>query len=95
MSKVEKLVKATMAQLLTISAIGAFVTSTDVLAQQKMEKCYGIVKAGKNDCQTTTASCAGSSTKDNQSDAFIFLPKGSCEKIVGSSLEPKKPEEKK
>lgn len=51
------------------------------------EKCYGIVKAGMNDCQTASASCAGSSIKDNQADAFIFLPKGTCEKIVGGQLD--------
>lgn len=50
------------------------------------EKCYGIVKKGLNDCATNTQSCAGSATKDKQPDAFIFLPKGVCEKIVGGSL---------
>jgi uncharacterized membrane protein len=51
----------------------------------KMEKCYGVVKAGKNDCQTNTSACAGTSTKDSQKDAWIYLPKGSCDKIVGGS----------
>ncbi|MBI2786172.1 MAG: DUF2282 domain-containing protein [Legionella longbeachae] len=50
------------------------------------EKCYGIVKQGMNDCSTATASCAGSSAKDKQKDAFLFLPKGLCDKIVGGSL---------
>ena len=53
------------------------------------EKCYGVVKAGKNDCQTANSSCAGSSTADNQGDAWVYMPKGMCEKIVGSALEPK------
>ncbi len=48
-----------------------------------MEKCYGVVKAGKNDCQTNTSSCAGTSKKDSQNDAWISVPKGICEKIVG------------
>lgn len=52
----------------------------------KMEKCYGIVKAGKNDCQTNTSACAGTAKKDSQKDAWLYLPKGSCEKIVGGSL---------
>ncbi|MGQ0581467.1 MAG: BufA1 family periplasmic bufferin-type metallophore [Reyranella sp.] len=47
------------------------------------EKCYGVVKAGKNDCQTTTSSCAGTSKKDRQADAWINVPKGACDKIVG------------
>ena len=49
------------------------------------EKCFGIVKAGKNDCGSATAQCAGSSTKDNAKDAWILLPKGTCDKIVGGS----------
>lgn len=50
------------------------------------EKCFGVAKAGKNDCQTASSACAGTSKVDNQADAWIFLPKGSCEKIVGGSL---------
>ncbi len=50
------------------------------------EKCYGVVKAGTNDCATATTSCAGSSTKDSQPDAFLFVPVGLCDKLVGGSL---------
>jgi uncharacterized membrane protein len=51
-----------------------------------MEKCYGIAKAGKNDCQTATSSCAGTSKKDHEASAWLSVPKGTCEKIVGGSL---------
>lgn len=51
-----------------------------------VEKCYGITKAGKNDCQTAKSACAGTATKDGQKDAWIYVPKGTCDKIVGSSL---------
>jgi len=54
------------------------------------EKCYGIVKAGKNDCQTANSSCAGTSKRDNQGDAWIYMPTGACEKLVGGSKEPKR-----
>ena len=54
------------------------------------EKCYGIARAGKNDCQTTNSSCAGTSKRDSQGDAWVYAPKGSCEKIVNGSLQPKK-----
>jgi uncharacterized membrane protein len=53
------------------------------------EKCYGIAAAGKNDCQTATHSCAGTAAADNQPDAWIYVPTGTCEKIAGGSLEPK------
>jgi len=59
-------------------------------AAEDKEKCYGIAKAGKNDCVTAGGSCAGSAKKDNQADAYLILPKGTCEKIVGASLSPKK-----
>ena len=55
-------------------------------AQGNMEKCYGVAKAGKNDCQTATSSCAGTSKKDAQADAWLSVPKGTCEKITGGRL---------
>jgi uncharacterized membrane protein len=53
------------------------------------EKCYGVAKSGKNDCQTASSACAGTSTKDGGHDAFIYVLKGSCDKIVGGHTEPK------
>jgi len=52
----------------------------------KVEKCYGVVKAGQNDCQTANSACAGTSKADGQKDAWIYVPQGACEKIVGGSL---------
>jgi uncharacterized membrane protein len=54
------------------------------------EKCYGIVKAGKNDCQTANSSCAGTSKRDRQGDAWIYVPKGACARLVDGSLQPKR-----
>jgi uncharacterized membrane protein len=53
------------------------------------EKCYGIAKAGKNDCQTANSSCAGTSRRNGQGDAWVYMPKGSCDKVVGGSLQAK------
>ena len=61
----------------------------------KFEKCYGVAKAGKNDCQTASNSCAGTSEKDRQADAFVSLPKGLCSKIAGGSLTAMAPAAKK
>ena len=70
----------------SILALGTVTLSTNTIAAtDDTEKCYGIVKAGKNDCATNTTGCAGSATKDAQKDAFILVPKGTCEKIVGGS----------
>ncbi|MCE7616449.1 DUF2282 domain-containing protein, partial [Vibrio fluvialis] len=49
------------------------------------EKCYGVAKAGKNDCATKTSSCAGTSKMDHQKDAFVVVPKGLCDKLAGGS----------
>lgn len=79
----DKLITAAMMAFLSLTANHAtFADSSEATS----EKCYGIAKTGMNDCSTATASCAGSSTSDNQKDAFLLLPKGLCEKIVGGSL---------
>lgn len=54
----------------------------------EMEKCYGVAKAGHNDCQTANSSCAGTSKMDHQKDAFIAVPKGTCAKIAGGTMKP-------
>lgn len=58
-------------------------------AKSNTEKCYGVIKAGKNDCQTATNACSGNVKQDAQKDAWIYLPKGTCDKIVGASTKPK------
>ena len=62
--------------------------SAEAIKAGKIEKCYGVSKAGGNDCQTATASCAGSSTKDADKAAFIAVPKGTCERLAGGNLNP-------
>lgn len=75
--------------LASIISLGALGTQSSALAGEKkdVEKCYGIAKTGQNDCKTLSNACAGHSLQDGQKDAFIALPKGTCERIVGASLE--------
>ncbi len=78
----EKIVNSAMLAFLALtSAQTAF--AADENSPPPQEKCYNIVKAGMNDCPTATSKCAGSAKKDAQPDAFIFLPKGTCAKLVG------------
>lgn len=49
------------------------------------EKCYGVAKKGQNDCFSNGLACAGTATEDNQKNAWIFVPEGSCNKITGGS----------
>ncbi|NKC11376.1 MAG: DUF2282 domain-containing protein [Gammaproteobacteria bacterium] len=83
--KSKSLATSALASVLAVGLVGA---STEALAAKKFEKCYGIVKAGKNDCQTSNTACAGTSTANGQGDAWIYVPKGTCDKIVGSSPKP-------
>ncbi|MGH8548872.1 MAG: BufA1 family periplasmic bufferin-type metallophore [Methylococcales bacterium] len=72
-----------------VAGLFAMTVMTTAAAEEKPEKCYGIVKAQKNDCKTVSGSCAGSVSEDGQADAWVYLPQGTCEKIVGGGLTPK------
>jgi len=88
--KTKSLTKAAIVSSAVMAvALTAAVTPKAAQAAGK-EKCYGVAAAGKNDCQTATSSCAGTSKVDNQKDAFIVVPKGLCEKLAGGSLTAKK-----
>ena len=51
------------------------------------EKCYGVAKAGQNDCANLSGShsCAGQSTVEKAPDEWIFVAKGSCKGMKGLS----------
>jgi uncharacterized membrane protein len=54
------------------------------------EKCYGIAKAGKNDCASTgNNSCAGTSKVNSDPRAWVYVPSGYCDRLVGGSKTPK------
>ena len=56
----------------------------------KAEKCYGLAKAGQNDCASTgNNSCAGTSRVNADPRSWIFVPEGYCERIVNGSKNPK------
>jgi uncharacterized membrane protein len=49
------------------------------------EKCYGVVKAGMNECGNKTHGCHAKAKKDADREEWIMVPKGLCEKLVGGS----------
>jgi uncharacterized membrane protein len=49
------------------------------------EKCYGIAKAGQNDCGTARHTCAGKATSDNSPDDWKYVAKGTCGKLGGKT----------
>ena len=82
MSSPSKLLQSAVAAILAVSAVQA--AAQDAKAPPK-EKCYGIAKAGQNDCGTARHSCAGKAAKDNAPDEWKYVPKGTCEKMGGKT----------
>ena len=82
------------------ASIAAALTSVLALAAQaqvhpekptyKYEKCYGIAKAGMNDCFTATSSCGGTAKVDNDPSAWKYVSAGTCLKIKGTLAPSKK-----
>lgn len=61
-------------------AASLVVASQPASAEEKFEKCYGISKAGENDCAATGgATCAGTSKVDFDPAAWKLVPTGTCE----------------
>jgi uncharacterized membrane protein len=85
--KSEMMIRSAIAGLvaLGLSAGG----SSALAAKDDNEKCAGIAKAGKNDCGTSKHACSGQATSDG-GDEWVYVPKGTCEKIVGGKLVAKK-----
>ncbi len=77
--------------LASVMALGLAAGTGNALAGKAgFEKCAGIVKAGKNDCGNSRHSCAGQAGKDSMADEWLYVPEGTCKKIVGASLFKKK-----
>lgn len=74
------------------AAIGSLLVlgmaSANAAEEKKMEQCFGIAKAGMNDCSSNKSahSCAGQATKNNDPEDFVAVPKGTCNKIAGGKL---------
>ena len=80
-----------------ILALGAVVASTPAQAvpdQPKFwEKCAGIAKAGMNDCGSLDGkhSCSGQATVNSAAQEWVYVPQGTCAKIVGGTVAKVKP----
>jgi uncharacterized membrane protein len=83
------LTASAIAAVASLAASGVAQSAPAAQPEFSFEKCYGVSKAGMNDCQTNTHSCAGTAIADNQGDAWIYVPAGTCGKLTGGSTEPK------
>jgi uncharacterized membrane protein len=69
-----------------LALAGTALASTALAADDSKEQCAGIVKAGKNDCATATNACHGHVTSDGNAEAWIYVPKGTCDRILGGRV---------
>ena len=83
MSTRNKLLQSAVASVLALG-IAQAADAQDAKGAAK-EKCYGVAKAGQNDCGTARHSCAGKATKDNAPDEWKYVPRGTCEKMGGKA----------
>lgn len=51
-----------------------------------MEQCAGVIRAGRNDCATSTNACHGHVEVDGDPEAWIYVPAGTCDKIAGARI---------
>jgi uncharacterized membrane protein len=72
---------AAFAAVFALSA-GAALAADMPAKKVEQEKCYGVAKAGENDCKAGAGtSCAGTSKADYQGDAWKHTAKGTCTTI--------------
>ena len=86
------IVSSALASVLALGLAG------QVVAQDKdKEKCYGIAKAGANDCANLsgTHTCAGQSKTDNDAGEWKYVAKGTCKDLKGMTAEEAKAKAKK
>jgi uncharacterized membrane protein len=80
------IVSSALASAVALGLIG----SASAHAEDKgKEKCYGIAKAGQNDCANLagTHSCAGQSKVDNDPGEWKYVAKGTCKSLKGMTAE--------
>jgi len=85
--------KAAISSVLALGLLTA--TSANAVPKQPSvwEKCAGVSEAGKNDCGALNGShgCAGQAKTDNDDNEWVYVPKGTCDKITGGTVKAEKP----
>ncbi|HEY1326540.1 MAG TPA: DUF2282 domain-containing protein [Casimicrobiaceae bacterium] len=82
-------IPAAVAGIVALS-LAALVNAAPVEQKSGTEKCFGVAKAGQNDCGTAKHACAGLGAKvDHDPSEWKYVPTGSCEKMGGKPTAPK------
>lgn len=86
MNQRHALIAAALATVCAASAVNATAAAADT------EKCYGVAKAGQNDCGAADGShsCSGQAKTDNAPAEWKYVPKGTCDKAGGKTTPPAK-----
>lgn len=85
MNKRQVITAAALAGLCAVTAGTAYAADTPAAPKAAKEKCFGIAKAGQNDCATPSGShsCAGQAKADMDAHEWKYVAKGTCEKAGG------------
>ena len=77
----------TTAAVSSLIALGAGISATAFADDHEgMEQCAGVIRGGMNDCATSKNACHGHVKEDGNPDAWIYVPKGTCDKIAGARV---------
>ena len=79
-----KTITTTLASGLIAVSMG-LLSANAIAGKPGFEKCKGIVKAGMNDCGTAKHACAGMAKVDKDPEEWIYVPEGTCAKLVGAA----------
>lgn len=73
--------------LASVLALGASANAMSHAQSKDQERCYGIAKAGQNDCGNLagTHGCAGSAKTDYDPGEWKYVAKGTCKDLKGLS----------
>ncbi len=90
MSLKKTLTASVIASAVSLAAANANAADAEKKAAAKYEKCYGVAKAGHNDCHAADGShaCMGAAEMDADPNEWISVPTGLCEKLARGSLTP-------
>ncbi|MCK5903366.1 MAG: DUF2282 domain-containing protein [Cocleimonas sp.] len=92
MSENNRIVQTALTGIMALGLVAA--SSSAMAGKPGMEKCMGIAKAGQNDCGTSKHACAGMAKTDADKEEWLYIPEGSCNKIVGGTVKAAKPKAK-
>ena len=87
-------ISTTVAGILAVGSLLAAGQAQAVPDAPKMwEKCAGIAKTGMNDCGALDGKheCAGQAKADSDANEWVYVPEGTCTKIVGGKVAATKP----